>query len=105
MKGRTCFKAIAALAVMAPETLAWAGEAWNIVTDATAWMDVWWDPRLNMLYDPSASTSMGHTTLGSAWYAVGLLARNGNNGEDAAKADAIINYIISQQFQDPQDLW
>ena len=95
----------AAAAALVSSSLALSGEAWNIVNDATAWMDTFWDPALSMLFDPATASSMSHTTLGSVWYAVGLLARNGNNGCDAANADAIINYVIDGQFKDPQDLW
>ena len=96
---------VASAAVLAPQALGLSGAAWQMVMDSTAWQDPWWDESLGMLYDPSSATAMTHSTLGSAWYAVGLLARNGNNGQDAQNADRIINYIIGGQFQGTENFW
>ncbi|KIY67025.1 hypothetical protein CYLTODRAFT_462105 [Cylindrobasidium torrendii FP15055 ss-10] len=43
------------------------------------------------------------STRYSAWYAVGLLARN--EGDDLAVASQIIQDVISFQYTDPNDLW
>ena len=57
------------------------------------------------LYDPKSKTAMSHEALASAWYAVGLLARNGNDGEDMCRAESIISYIIADQQDNAADLW
>lgn len=50
--------------------------------------------------------AMNHEILTSAWYAVGLLARNGNSGKDVSEAESIINYIIiAYQHRNLADLW
>lgn len=81
------------------------GEALAMVNDATRWMDSFYDADLHYLYDVESKSAMGHEALTSAWYAVGLLARNGNEGDDAVQADAIIQAVIADQKQNPADLW
>ncbi|KAK0389061.1 hypothetical protein NLU13_2637 [Sarocladium strictum] len=80
-----------------------AGEAKAMVEDATEWMDRFYDPKMAQVHDLDSKAAMNHETLASTWYAVGLLARNGDG--DAAKAEAIITCIINGQFDNPQDLW
>jgi hypothetical protein len=82
-----------------------SGEALAMVEDSTAWMDRFYDARIAQLYDLESKAAMNHETLPSVWYAVGLLARNGNDGEDVARAEAIIEYVIADQFDNPEDLW
>ena len=82
-----------------------SGEALAMVEDSMAWMDRFYDPKLAQLYDLESKAAMNHETLTSAWYAVGLLARNGNEGEDVSRAESIISYIIADQHDNPADLW
>jgi hypothetical protein len=67
------------------------------------WMDNFYDPAAGYLYDLSSSTALRHETRSSAWYAIGLLARN--SGNDVAEALKIITNIIHGQFKDPKDQW
>ncbi|KAH8169469.1 hypothetical protein LIA77_10013 [Sarocladium implicatum] len=99
---------IALLAALAPRswaaaTAALTGEAKAMVDDSMEWMDRFWDPKINQLYDLEKNAAMNHETLASTWYAVGLLARNAEG--DASKAEKAITYIIDGQHDDPQDLW
>ncbi|KAF4313043.1 hypothetical protein GTA08_BOTSDO00397 [Botryosphaeria dothidea] len=70
-----------------------------------SWLDTLYDPEAYYLYDVSqgTQTSLNHETRASAWYAIGLLARN--DGEDVANALQIIQNIIAGQFKDPKDQW
>ena len=93
------------LAVQATASLALSGEALAMMEDSMEWMDKFYDPKLGQLYDLESKVAMSHETLASAWYAVGLLARNGGNGQDISKAETIIAYIIADQHDNPADLW
>jgi len=66
-------------------------------------MDDFYDSSEGYLYDVSAASALRHETRSSAWYAVGLLARN--NGTDVEEALEIIANVISGQFKDPKDQW
>lgn len=67
------------------------------------WLDRMYDADAGYVYDPSAATALRHDTRTSAWYAIGLLARNQNDDVDQAKR--IIKNVISGQFKDPKDQW
>lgn len=97
---------VAAIAsIHASASLALSGEAKAMVEDSMAWMDKFFDPNLYQLYDLESKAAMNHETLPSVWYAVGLLARNGNNGKDVSNAESIISYVIADQYNNPADLW
>ncbi|KAI0010828.1 hypothetical protein F4779DRAFT_275955 [Xylariaceae sp. FL0662B] len=98
-------KAAALLAVQAMGSVAMSREARAMMEDSMAWMDNFYDPKIGQLFDLESKAAMNHETLTSAWYAVGLLARNGNKGKDKSAAEAIISYIIADQFDNPKDLW
>ncbi|GME36463.1 hypothetical protein GTA08_BOTSDO00397 [Neofusicoccum parvum] len=70
-----------------------------------SWLDGLYDPAAHYLYDVSqgTQTSLNHETRASAWYAIGLLARN--NGSDVAEAMHIIRNVIGGQYKDPKDQW
>lgn len=93
------------LAIQATGSLALSGEAKAMMEDSMTWMDKYYDPKVKQLYDLESKAAMNHETLTSAWYAVGLLARNGNSGKDVSEAGSIINYIIDDQHKNPADLW
>lgn len=79
------------------------GEAKAMVEDATEWMDKFYDPKVGQLFDLESKAAMNHETLASTWYAVGLLARN--NDGDAERAEKIINFVINDQFDNPDNQW
>lgn len=66
-------------------------------------MDSFYDPSAGYLFDESAATALRHETRSSAWYAVGLLARN--NGTDVEEALKILTNVVNAQFKDPRDQW
>jgi hypothetical protein len=75
----------------------------GLFNESMEWMDDFYDSSAGYLYDVSAASTLRHETRSSAWYAVGLLARN--NGTDVEEALKIIVNVISGQFQDPKDQW
>ncbi|RYP08857.1 hypothetical protein DL764_001654 [Monosporascus ibericus] len=77
--------------------------AQEMFTESMAWMDWHYDPKAGYLYDFSASAALRHDTRSSAWYALGLLARN--SGDDVAEAEKIIRNIISGQYKVPSEEW
>lgn len=62
------------------------------------WMDTFYDSSAGYLYDLSAATALHHETRSSAWYAVGLLARN--EGCDVDEALKIITNVIQGQYKE-----
>lgn len=66
-------------------------------------MDGYYDPTAGYLFDESSATGLRHETRSSAWYAIGLLARN--EGKDVEYAMDIITNVINAQFTDPADQW
>lgn len=68
-----------------------------------SWMDEYWDPSAAYLYDVSEATALRHETRSSAWYAVGLLARN--NGSDVDSSMRIITNVIHGQYKNPAQQW
>jgi len=77
--------------------------AQTLFNESMTWMDSFNDREFGALYELSASSALRHGTRASAWYALGLLARNeGPDVEDALKM--IVN-VIKGQFKDPKDNW
>ncbi|KAK8123026.1 hypothetical protein PG984_011696 [Apiospora sp. TS-2023a] len=77
--------------------------AQGLLNESMAWMDTFYDHDLGYLYDVEGSAALRHETRSSAWYAVGLLARNGQ--DDAKEAEHIITNIIGAQFQNVSQQW
>ncbi|KAK2031077.1 hypothetical protein LX32DRAFT_557753, partial [Colletotrichum zoysiae] len=77
--------------------------AQGLLNESMAWMDQFYDGDAGYLYDFSAAMALRHETRSSAWYALGLLARN--DGDDAAQADKIITNIIGAQFKVESEQW
>lgn len=75
----------------------------QMFTESMNWMDGYYDSDAGYLYDFSAATALRHETRSSAWYALGLLARN--EGTDVAEAEKIITNIISGQYSAPAEEW
>lgn len=77
--------------------------AQGLFTESMTWLDNYYDPSAGYLFDESSATALRHETRSSAWYAIGLLARN--KGKDVQYAEDIITNVISGQFKDPKDQW
>lgn len=79
--------------------------AQDMFNQSMSYLDTLYDPEAHYLYDVSqgTQTSLNHETRASAWYAIGLLARN--NGSDVNEAMQIIRNVIGGQFKDPKDQW
>ncbi|KUJ08398.1 uncharacterized protein LY89DRAFT_741766 [Mollisia scopiformis] len=75
----------------------------SLFTESMSWMDGYYDPSAGYLFDESSATALRHETRSSAWYAIGLLARN--EGKDVEYAMDIITNVINGQFKDPADQW
>ncbi|KAL2066155.1 hypothetical protein VTL71DRAFT_2226 [Oculimacula yallundae] len=77
--------------------------AQGLFTESMDWLDGYYDPSAGYLYDIGGASALRHETRSSAWYAVGLLARN--EGKDVEYAMDIITNVIAGQFKDPKDQW
>ena len=75
----------------------------GLFNESMEWMDDFYDSDYGYLYDVSAVSALRHETRSSAWYALGLLARN--EGSDVKEALKIITNVISGQFKDPSKQW
>jgi hypothetical protein len=77
--------------------------AGGMLTESMNWMDNFYDSSAGYLYDVSAQSSLRHETRSSAWYAVGLLARN--EGSDVKEALKIITNVIKGQYKVESEQW
>ncbi|KAK8061926.1 hypothetical protein PG994_008292 [Apiospora phragmitis] len=77
--------------------------AQGLLNESMAWMDTYYDRDLGYLYDVEGGAALRHETRSSAWYALGLLARN--EQDDAQEAERIITNIIGAQFKDKSQQW
>ena len=75
----------------------------SLFRESMDWLDGFYDPAAGYLFDESSATALRHETRSSAWYAVGLLARNEN--DDVKNALEIITNVIEGQYKDPKDQW
>lgn len=80
-----------------------SGNAQELFTESMTWLDTFYDSEAGYLYDLSAQTALDHETRSSAWYALGLLARN--EGDDVQQAEKIVNNIIYGQFKNESQQW
>lgn len=78
-------------------------KAGELFTESMTWLDTFYDPQAGYLYDLSGQTALDHNTRSSAWYALGLLARN--EGDDVQEAEKIVNNIIYGQFKNESQQW
>jgi len=78
-------------------------KAQELFNESMQWMDSYYDSSAGHFYDESATTALRHETRSSAWYAVGLFARN--NGTDVAEALKILTNVISGQYKNPEEQW
>jgi hypothetical protein len=77
--------------------------AQDLFTESMNWLDGYYDPDAGYLFAMDSSSAMHHETRSSAWYSIGLLARN--EGSDVKDAMDIITNIIEGQFKDPALQW
>jgi len=75
----------------------------SLFTESMNWMDGFYDTSAGYLFDESSAATLRHETRSSAWYAIGLLARN--EGSDVEDAMRITTNVINGQFKDPKDQW
>lgn len=68
-----------------------------------SWMDGYYDHAAGYLYSLDAAAALRHDPRSSAWYAIGLLARN--EGDDVNNAEQILTNIINGQYKDPTEQW
>ena len=80
------------------------------VTDATtAWMDRAWDDETGLLWNPAGSFDevvdprSVHLVRETAWYAIGLLRRDGEG--DRRRAEAALTAVLDHQLDDPRQPW
>ena len=92
------FGLLAATAAQASlyDTLSAGGK--KVFDDAMAVNEMYYDPVEGYVY--GIDVSGVHDTRASAMWAVGLLARNGGDGDDVARAVRIIESVASQQYVD-----
>ncbi|RAL60387.1 hypothetical protein DID88_000163 [Monilinia fructigena] len=77
--------------------------AQGLFNESMDYLDRSYDNSAGYLYDTSGSTALRHETRSSAWYAIGLLARN--QGSDIFEAEKIILNVINAQYKDVEDQW
>jgi hypothetical protein len=77
--------------------------AQQMFNESMTWMDDYYDSSAGYLYNFGASAALRHEARSSAWYALGLLARN--SGSDVVEAEKIIRTIINGQYKDPAEQW
>lgn len=77
---------------------------------ATAWMDRSWDAAVGLLWNPpGAFTDVTdgprtvHLVRETAWYAIGLLRRNGPGDHD--RAEQALDAVLGQQYDAPGQPW
>lgn len=78
-------------------------DAQTLFNESMAWMDTSYDAPAGYLFDLSNDAALRHESRSSAWYAVGLLARN--EGTDVSDALKIITNVIGGQFKVPTEQW
>lgn len=77
---------------------------------STAWADPWWDADVGLLWNMPGSLDehgiapqMLHLIQPSAWYALGLLQRNGPG--DVARASRTLTALCASQYDEPGTVW
>lgn len=67
------------------------------------WQDGFWDDDIGYLITADNTLPGRYDSRQTAWYAVGLVARNGTG--DIEKAERIISNLYKSQYKDPTKLW
>jgi hypothetical protein len=78
--------------------------AQEVLNESMSWMDGYYDSTVGYLYSLDAAAALNHDTRSSAWYAIGLLARNAGK-DDIEDAERILTNIIQGQYKDPTQQW
>ncbi|KAM5343671.1 hypothetical protein ACJ41O_012208 [Fusarium nematophilum] len=81
----------------------WTKNVQGLFGESMSWMDMYYDRDIGYLHDLDREKALRHNTRSSAWYALGLLARN--KGNDLDEADKIITNVISGQFTNTSQQW
>ena len=72
-------------------------------------MDRWWDDDAGLLWNPPGSFEgvveprSVHLVRETAWYAIGLLRRDGPG--DRARAEAALDTVVDHQYDEPGQPW
>jgi hypothetical protein len=72
-------------------------------------MDQWWDDETGLLWNPPGSfegvvePQSVHLVRETAWYAIGLLRREGPG--DRGRAEAALSAVVSHQYDEPGQPW
>ena len=72
-------------------------------------MDQWWDDEAGLLWNPPGSfegvveSQSVHLVRETAWYAIGLLRREGPG--DRARAEAALSAVVAHQYDEPAQPW
>jgi hypothetical protein len=77
--------------------------AQGVLNESMSWMDGYYDNAAGYLYSLDAAAALNHDTRSSAWYAIGLLARD--IGDDVNEAERILTNIIHGQYKNPAEQW
>ena len=81
----------------------------ELLTATTGWCDAWWDPEAGLLWNPEGSfdelapARSLHLVPQSAWYALGLLARDGTG--DRERATRALDRLCDLQYDEPGSVW
>lgn len=77
--------------------------AQEMFTESMTWMDDYYDSSAGYLYNFEGASALRQETRSSAWYALGLLARN--SCHDVSEAEKIITNIVAGQYKNPSEQW
>jgi hypothetical protein len=85
------------------------GTVADLATATLAWTEQWLDPDIGLLWNPEGSFDEVapprsiHLVPQSAWFALGLLARDGPG--DRSTAAAVIDRLLDTQYDEPGSVW
>ena len=80
-----------------------------VTAATTAWMDQWWDDDAGLLWNPPGSfegvvdAQSVHLVRETAWYAIGLLRRDGPG--DRSRSEAALSSVVGHQYDAPGQAW
>lgn len=81
----------------------------SLLSAVVEWADPWWDPELGLLWNMEGAfrdlcpPRTVHVVPPSAWYALGLLVRDGP--DDRARAEATLEALLERQIDEPGTPW
>lgn len=73
--------------------------AQDLFNQSMSWQDTYWDEKAGFLISADHTLPGRYDTRQSAWYVVGLVARNGEG--DVERAERIIANLHKSQYKDP----